>query len=161
MLSGLVQAGGAKDIGMVWGPADARVAAAPGAGRLDTAVGTTPVAFEWDPATARYVRVINGARQSAASGAPVATPNVIVQFCAVAPDYNDVDVNGSPSSYTQTVGSGRAVLFRDGRYVEGTWTRASLDAPTLFVDPAGQPLPMAPGGAWVVLAGSDAPLSVS
>lgn len=160
-LSGLVQAGGPHDVGFQWGAGDPRVAAAPGANRLDTAVGTTPVAFDWDPGVARYVRVIDGARQSAASGAPVATPNVIVQFCAVAPDYDDVDVNGSPSSYTQTVGGGRAVLFRDGRYIEGSWSRPSLDAPTTYADSAGQALLLSPGGVWVVLANTDAPLSVS
>lgn len=160
-LSGLVQAGGPKGVGFQWAAADPRVGAAPLATRMDTAVGSTPVAFEWDPALSRYVRVIAGARQSAASGAPVATPNVIVQFCAVAADYDDVDVNGSPSSYTQTVGGGRAVLLRDGHAVEGSWSRASLDAPTTYADAAGQPLLLSPGGVWVVLANSDAALSVS
>lgn len=160
-LSRLVPAGGPKDVGFQWAAGDPRVAAAPVANRLDTAVGSTPVAFDWDPGLARYVRVIAGARQSAASGAPVATPNVIVQFCAVAPDYADVDVNGSPSSYTQTVGGGRAVLFRDGHFIDGSWSRPALDSPTTYADAAGQPLLLSPGGVWVVLANSDAPLSAS
>ncbi|MCU1689232.1 MAG: hypothetical protein JWN20_1160 [Jatrophihabitantaceae bacterium] len=160
-LSGIVQAGGAKDIGFRWAASDPRLAASPPAARVDTAVGSTHVAFIYDAGSNRFVREIDGRLQNAASGAPVATPNVLIQFCAVAADYEDVDVNGSPSSYTQTVGSGRALLLRDGHYIEGTWSRASLDAATTYSDAAGQPLLLAPGGVWVVLAGTDAPLSVS
>ena len=159
-LSGAVQAGGAKDVGFQWSAADPRLAPAPAAGRVHTAVGNTAVSFTYDGATNRFVRVINGQAQVAASGAPVSTPNVLIQFCQVAPDYDDVDVNGSPSTYTSTLGAGRAVLFRDGHYLDGTWSRATLDAPTTFIAADGQPFLLNPGGVWVVLAGSTAPLTV-
>lgn len=158
-LSGAVQAGGAKDVGFAWAAADPRVAAAPPASRIDTSVGTTGVSFEWDPSINRYVRLIDGVRQAAESGDPVATPNVLVQLCAVEPDYDDVDVNGSPSSFTHTVGSGPAVLFREGHRIDGTWSRPSLESPTTFVDAGGATLQLAPGGVWVVLATQGAPVA--
>jgi hypothetical protein len=159
-LSGLVQAGGSKDIGLHWAASDPRLAASPPVARVDTAVGSTGVAFVYDGTTNRFVREIDGRLQAAASGAPVATPNVIIQFCQVQPDYEDIDVNGSPSSYTNTIGTGRAVLLRDGHYIDGTWTRGSLDSVTSYADGAGQPLLLAPGGTWVVLANADAPLTI-
>ena len=53
--------------------------------------------------------------------------------------------------FTQSVGSGRVVLFRDGKRIEGTWSRPSVGAPTTFTDAAGKPLLFAPGGTFVAL----------
>ena len=59
----------------------------------------------WDLKLARYVRTVDGRRVVTGSGAPVAKPNVLVQFCQIKADPKDHDVNGNPTMYTRTIGS--------------------------------------------------------
>lgn len=47
----------------------------------------------------------------------------------------------------------RAVLFRNGMMVEGTWKTVNRLKPIQFFDSAGKPLLLAPGNSWIVLAG--------
>lgn len=49
------------------------------------------------------------------------------------------------------IGSGRAVLFRDGRYYEGEWRRATREEPLQYVLPDGSALPFKPGNTFVNL----------
>ncbi|HEY2042627.1 MAG TPA: DUF3048 domain-containing protein [Jatrophihabitans sp.] len=114
-------------------------------------VGSTPVTFQWNTQLKRYVRIVNGSALRLANGNPVATPNVLIQFCKVSVDPTDVDVAGNPSQYTHSVGSGTFSLFRDGRRIDGKWSRARASLPTTYTDSAGKPLMLAPGGAYVVL----------
>ena len=119
--------------------------------------GSTAGGFICDAKLASYVRIVAGRRIVTASGAPVAKPNVLVQFCQVNADSSDVDVNGKPSAFTKSIGSGRVVLFRDGKRIEGTWSRPGIGAPTTFTDAAGRPLLFAPGGTIVALVRNGAP----
>ena len=91
------------------------------------------------------MRIIDGQSLRAADGAPIAKPNVLVQYRQVSADRSDVDVNGNLSMYTHTIGKGRVVLFRNGKHLVGTWSRASNGAPTVLKDAAGKPLLLAPG----------------
>jgi hypothetical protein len=158
VVSRSVKAAGPRDVGFKWSAVDPRVGAARVAPTLNTVVGGTPVSFRWDGATQRYLRTVDGQVLTTASGARVATPNVLVQFCQVVTDYGDIDVAGNPSAMTKTIGSGRVVLFRNGHRIEGKWSRPAAGAPTSFTDLKGKPLLLAPGGAYVVLAGNGAPV---
>lgn len=62
------------------------------------------------------------------------------------------DAAGHPSPVAETIGSGSALVLRDGKSFEGTWNRPSPEAPTTYTDQAGAPLPVAPGQVWIVLA---------
>lgn len=150
--------GGAKDVGFHWSVTDPRLARAKAAPQVSTVVGNTAVTFVWDPTHSRYDRTINGVHLTTADGATVATPNVLVQLCTVSVHPGDVDVDGNPSQYTHTIGSGRAVLFRNGKRIEGRWSRPNATSPTTFVDTHGKVLLLAPGGAYVVLATVGAPV---
>jgi hypothetical protein len=147
-----------KDVGFVFSKvpgADAK----PGSGTIvNTVVGSTGVTFVWDPKHSRYVRTIDGQNLMLADGNVASAPNVLIQFCTVTTNPGDVDVNGNPSQFTHSVGRGKAVLFRNGRQYDGTWSRLSATSPTHFVDSAtGKAMTMAPGGAYVVLAATGAP----
>lgn len=148
----------AKDIGLTWSSQLPAGQAAPGT-VVSTKVGGTDVGFRWRASLHRYVRVIDGQVQHAGDGHLITTPNVVVQFCRITVYTKDRDVLGNPAQYTHSVGHGRAVVFRDGRRIEGTWSRSSVDAGTTFRDASGKPIPLAPGGAWFVLAAGNAPLS--
>jgi hypothetical protein len=156
-VSAAVKADGVRSVGFTWAARDPRLAAARPAAAVSTQVGSTRVGFVWDRALARYVRTVGGRRIVTAGGALVAKPNVIVQYCQIKADPNDHDVNGNPTMFTKTIGSGRMVLFRGGRRIAGTWSRPSLEAATSFRDAAGKPLLLAPGGTFVALVRPDAP----
>ena len=160
-VSSAVQADSAKSIGFQWAANPAGLSATRTATSVQTQVGGTPVGFGWDAQLNRYTRVIDGVRQSAADGAPIATPNVIVQFCQVTVNPADVDVEGNPSQYTHSIGRGRVAVFRNGHRIDGSWSRANLTSGTTLRDTNGQPITLAPGGAWVVLVATGAPLTSS
>lgn len=150
-VSAAIKAGGVRNVGFRWSASNPHLARARSAATVSTVVGSTRVRFAWDAKLRTYIRTIDGRRLVSASGAPMAKPNVLVQFCKVRPDLSDVDVNGNASMFTKSVGSGRVVLFRDGKRIEGRWSRAGLAAPTVFRDAAGKPLVLAPGGTFVAL----------
>ena len=156
-VSAAIKADGVRNVGFTWATGDPRLASAKTAPTVSTRVGTTAVGFVWDAKLASYVRTIGGRRVLTASGAPVAKPNVLVQFCQITADRSDVDVNGVPTMFTKSVGTGRVVLFRNGKRIEGKWSRPAIGAPTTFTDAAGKPLLFAPGGTMVALARPGAP----
>jgi hypothetical protein len=150
--------GGSKSVGFHWAAVYPRAAKAPKALRVNTVVGSTSITFDWNAQLKKYVRTIGGQTLYYADGKPAATPNVLVQFCSVTTNNGDVDVNGNPSQFTHSVGSGPIVLFRNGKRLNGKWSRKSATAPTVFTDLNGDPLLLAPGGAYVVLATKGAPV---
>ncbi len=50
-------------------------------------------------------------------------------------------------------------MFCDGRRIDCTWTRAWVRDGTHLNDAHGQPITLAPGGAWFVLVAPDTSLS--
>jgi Protein of unknown function (DUF3048) C-terminal domain/Protein of unknown function (DUF3048) N-terminal domain len=158
-MSARARTAGSRNVGFSWARTDPRLKTAPAAPSVRTVVGSTPVTFQWQARLGKYVRTVDGTQLHAADGAPLATPNVLVQLCTVTDNRGDIDVNHNPSRYTHTVGSGRVVLFRNGHRIEGKWSRASAGAPTKFTDAKGAPLLLAPGGAYVVLANKGARVS--
>jgi hypothetical protein len=157
-VSAAVKVGGSHNIGFTWSAVDSRLAKAKTANTINTVVGGTAVTFVWNAGLHRYVRTVGGSVLRAADGVPISSPNVLVQLCTVSINPNDVDVMGNPSQFTHSVGSGRVVLFRSGKRIEGKWSRATATSPTKFTDAAGKPLLMTPGGAIVVLATAGAPV---
>jgi Protein of unknown function (DUF3048) C-terminal domain len=149
---------GAKSIGFTWSASKKLLNGTPIAASVRTVVGGTAVGFNWSSGSHRYVRVIDGAAQRAADGNFVSTPNVIVQFCNGHVNNNDVDAAGNPGYFTESIGSGRVVVYRDGHAVNGKWSRKNVNSGTTLKDKYGRAIPLAPGGAWVVLVATGAPL---
>lgn len=148
----------AENIGLQWSTKPPAGKTKPGK-FVQTRVGGTPVTFRWNAKTHRYMRIIDGAIQKTADGSVIDTPNVVVEFCKVTTYSKDRDVNGNPAKFTKTLGTGRAVVFRDGKRIDGTWSRKSVNDGTVFKTKDGKVIPFTPGGAWFVLAALDAPLS--
>ena len=83
-------------------------------------------------------------------GSPVAPTNVLVQFVPLR-NGRYVDVLGNNSPDSATIGSGRAVLLRDGKRFEGRWVRSRAEAPTQWIAADGHTLALKPGQTWVLL----------
>jgi hypothetical protein len=111
----------------------------------------TPVVFHYSRQLNKYVRYIGGVPQKSSSGHLVAARNVIVQKCRVVSHPRDTDVNGNPSQFTYTVGRGPAVIYRDGKRINGTWRRDKVSDGTVWRTDGGKQIPLAPGNTWVIL----------
>jgi hypothetical protein len=150
-VSSAVKTGGSKSIGFRFAAADPELTGAPSAPSVHAVVGSTGVDFAWEPTIGKYARLIGGQHLLAADGKLIAASNILIQVCTVTTNPNDVDVEGNPSRYTHSVGSGRVVLYRNGRQIIGKWFRPSAASATTYTDLAGHPLLMAPGNTIVAL----------
>ena len=111
--------------------------------------GSAPVDYVWNGGG--YARSQSGTPHVDALGVQVAPENVIVSFTPYA-DSDITDSFGVPIREAQTVGSGEAWVFTGGQLIPGTWNKPALEAPTQYVDAAGQPIKLTPGRTWVALA---------
>lgn len=99
------------------------------------------VQWTWDAAAGAYLRSQDGQPHVALSGARVGAENVVELATSYAP--SPVDAR-SPNAIT--VGSGIAVVHRDGVAISATWSRATPTARFVFHDAAtNQPIPLDTG----------------
>ena len=121
-----------------------------------TASFANPISFSYNgDGTYSYIR--RGSAQSdGATGLPLTTTNVLVQHTVAEPD-GTVDSAGSPSFKSATTGGGTFTLYRDGKAIDGTWSRPDTASPTSYVDSAGNAAPFKPGRTWIVLAPQQIP----
>ncbi|MFF5283802.1 DUF3048 domain-containing protein [Streptomyces sp. NPDC012756] len=141
-------AGDARDIGLRFGPAP------PGGTPVTTSTVRYPAArytFTWSPADHAWHVAMDGREARATDTGPLTPETVVVQHVTIRPSRFH-DRFGSVSPYSETVGSGTALVLRDGRAHEARWSRPSAGSGTTFTTPAGAPLPFAPGQTWIVLA---------
>ena len=61
------------------------------------------------------------------------------------------DKGGGNTPHAQTIGTGTAMVLRDGRVWKTTWTRPNAKSGTTFTLKDGTLLPFQPGQLWVVL----------
>ncbi|MED7826422.1 DUF3048 domain-containing protein [Streptomyces chiangmaiensis] len=107
--------------------------------------------FTWSARQHSWLVAMDGTPTVTPDGARVAPATVVVQYVRVrASHFHDVLGNNSP--YSETVGSGRAQVLRDGRVFDAHWQRPSATDGTRFTTTDGAPMNFAKGQVWVVLA---------
>ncbi len=98
--------------------------------------------------TGLYRRAHGSVPHRAADGKRITARNVIVMRVGS-------QVGGRPGGagastpQLQLVGSGAAVLLRDGVRINGRWSRSSAADRTVFTDDRGRPFALAPGNTWI------------
>ena len=115
--------------------------------------GAASSSYQWDGQ--QWLRFDEGAPLMSESGEQIGVDNVIIEEHKI--DYSEItDVVGAASTIIRDVtGSGRAVLFRDGRAIKGRWERDSVDEPVRFVTKDGEDMVLAEGNTWIELVPSD------
>lgn len=112
--------------------------------------------YSYDAERNLYLRSVAGRAQiDAADGKRVTARNVIVLFMKYS-----IDPESEPGYHRPVfdhVGSGRALVFRDGQIIKGTWKKPSAAALTRFYDAAGQEISLVRGRIFiqVVRTGTD------
>jgi hypothetical protein len=135
----------ARDIGFRFGPAPA--------GGIPTKSFSViyPAAsfdFRWSPSRHRWLSWMDGEPADAAGGGQLGGPTVVIQSVVVGrSSFREL---GIKPPYANTVGSGSAVVLRDGRAYRVHWSRPSPDGGTTFTLPDGRRMLFARGQVWVV-----------
>lgn len=112
------------------------------------------VEWKYDPTANRYGRSQAGAPHLLKDGSAVTAKNVIVQYVRTT-------LIDPLRLEMETVGSGRATVFRDGQAVEATWTKSKSGEHTQFTDTTGSPVPLNPGTTWVEVVPTDRTVTIT
>ncbi|MFI1761178.1 DUF3048 domain-containing protein [Streptomyces sp. NPDC020800] len=110
--------------------------------------------FTWSAQRGGWLVSMDGTPTTTTDGGRPAPPTVVVQYVKVrSSGYHDVLGNRTP--YTETVGSGKAEVLRDGRSFDATWSRPSAAGGTAFTAADGGRMNFAEGQVWVVFAAAS------
>jgi Protein of unknown function (DUF3048) N-terminal domain/Protein of unknown function (DUF3048) C-terminal domain len=147
LLAQAARASKARDIGFRFGPP-------PPGGKVtksaSVSYSSASFRFTWSAAKGRWLVTMDGAPAVTTDGGRLAPATVVIQHTTVRTsrflEY------GSRPPYAESVGSGTALVLRDGRAWTVHWSRPSADGGTTFTTASGQRMTFARGQVWVVLA---------
>jgi len=114
----------------------------------DTTEKITPyekLGFTWqyDMTKKAYTRYFNNRPMKTADGKSITAKNIIIMETTV----TTIDNEGRKK--IKTTGTGKVKLYRDGKLSSGTWQKESATSRTVFLDDAGEELPLARGTTWI------------
>jgi hypothetical protein len=103
--------------------------------------------YRFDPTTDSYLRLINGQLQiDAANNQQVYARNIVVMFQTVSQAAWDF---GIARIDIANVGTGKAIVFQEGRAITGTWKKTSDTALTRFYDDSNNEIPLVRGETFI------------
>lgn len=137
-----------RDIGLVFG--EAPVDGGKAAKSITANFPAARIGFTYKPSTNRWTYTLNGQVDKVAGQAAQSASTVIVQYVSVGAAGRG-DKVGNAVPFSHTVGSGKALVARDGKVYKVTWSRKSETAPTKWTY-KGADFPMGAGQPWIVLA---------
>ncbi|MER5915039.1 DUF3048 domain-containing protein [Streptomyces sp. NPDC001982] len=128
---------------------------APSGGRTETTrtvrYPSARFTFTWSADRSRWLVSMDGTPAETSDGKRIAPATVVVQYVKIHESaYHDVLGNNTP--YTETVGSGKAEVLRNGKVFDATWNRQEATDGTEFTGTDGTPVNFAKGQVWVVFA---------
>ena len=105
---------------------------------------TGVIEYQFDRASDLYKRIVGGKLQvDPADGKVVTTRNLVVMFQTFRT--NTKIEPGHSRPVLGSIGTGRALVFREGRVVEATWSKKDEVAPTKLLDASGNEIPLVTG----------------
>ncbi|MGI9601660.1 MAG: DUF3048 domain-containing protein [Acidimicrobiales bacterium] len=119
-----------------------------GGGGIELTIGTRNRAvFLWGGGLEGWGRYQNDTPHLDHDGVQVAPPNLVV----LETEYGTSAADAA-SPQARTVGTGKAVIARNGEILEGTWTRGANTDPFQLTDADGELILLDPGQTWIGLA---------
>jgi len=132
----------------------AELAERPVGGSIVVPYRANRITYRYDRETDRYVRGVSGARtqRDGTTKQVVAPANVVVLYMGTAPLRNDKSSRHNEKKHRidiDYIGTGRALIFRDGEVIKATWSKKNETAPTRFLYASGplkgKPVPLVRG----------------
>jgi len=106
--------------------------------------------WRWNAQAGQYERVQNGAPDVVDDGSSVSAANVLLMSVSIE-GTGVFDSIGEEDPLVVVIGEGPMWLMRDGRLIEGRWSRATTDVATTYRDTSGADIQFHPGRTWVEL----------
>jgi hypothetical protein len=138
----------ARDIGFRFGPPP------PGGQPRRTESVSYPAAsfrFTWSPHRGRWMVRMDGSPAIATGAGQLSAPTVVIQRVVVGLS-RFLEQGPMMPPDAKTVGSGTALVLRDGQEYHARWSRPTANGGTTFTTDSGRPMTFARGPVWVVLA---------
>jgi hypothetical protein len=105
---------------------------------------------QWSEKESRWHLSHNGKLNLADSGVVLGPTTLVIQMVKISPsEYGDKF--GGVTPFSETIGSGKAYVLRNGELFMSTWNRAFADSGTTFTLADGSIMNFAPGQIWVAL----------
>jgi hypothetical protein len=141
------QVDSAKSVGFKFGPLQE------GGTETSKAVMHWPAATysaNWSVEENRWMLSHNNSINLADSGVVLGPTTLVIQIVSITPsEYKDKV--GGVTPFSQTVGTGKAYVLRDGQRFVTTWSRASAEDGTTFSFADGTVMNFDPGQIWIAL----------
>jgi DUF3048 family protein len=137
----------ARDIGFRFG---AQPAGGRATGSYTVKYPAATYNFRWSAKAKRWLTWIDGGPARATEGGQLGGATVIIQYVDISTSRFE-EYGGRPP-LAESVGSGTAVILRNGRAYTVHWSRPNINGGTTFTLPGGKRMLFAPGQVWVVLA---------
>lgn len=153
MLERAPEASLSSDIGFIFD--EATPLGGRSASKVSTEWPSASARFVYDPIMGNYNVRLNGepAKGEEIDGSQQAG-TVVIQFVQqTASKFQDR--SGGVTPVAKTVGTGKALILRDGKAWDVTWNRPSEELGTTFALADGTPMQFKPGQVWVVLVDRD------
>jgi hypothetical protein len=106
--------------------------------------------WRYDGTKDAYLRWQGSNRHVLADGSQVNARNVLVLYVKLK-DGGYLDPAGNPAYEVVVTGSGKALLYRNGVRVTGTWSHPAAADVMTYTDATGKPMTFAPGNTWIEL----------
>jgi hypothetical protein len=137
----------AKNVGFVFG--DLQDGGAP-TQKVEINWPAATYSAEWSDEQSRWLLSHNGNLNVAESGVVLGPTTLVIQLVKISPsEYGDKFGGVTPLS--ETVGTGKAYVLRDGQRFVTIWSRASSEAGTTFTFSDGATMNFSAGQVWVAL----------
>jgi len=137
----------ARDIGFRFGP---QPAGGKATGSYSVKYPAASYTFRWSAKAHRWLVWMDGAPGLATEGGQLGGATVIVQYVDISTSRFE-EYGGRPP-LAESVGSGTAVILRNGRAYTVHWSRPNINHGTTYTLPGGKRMLFAPGQVWIVLA---------
>lgn len=117
------------------------------------------VYFEYDPEKNSYKRFMaNQAHTDRTSGDQLQPKNIVVMTVSRTPHTTRINENGW---LMETVGSGDATIFLDGKEIKGSWKKSSRSDREIFYDQNGEEIIFNRGQLWITVIPPDSSYSAT
>lgn len=120
---------------------------------IDFSTASYLVGWNFDPKTNKYLRSMAGSpHKDQATTQQLSANNLIIQ--SVARTLAPTSI-GEEGYAMQTIGSGKAIIFINGKEINGTWKKGGIGSRTLFYDENGKEIEFIPGNFWIEIVPPD------
>ncbi len=103
--------------------------------------------YKYDAATNKLTRYMHGSEIiDKATGEAIQVQNLIVQYVP----YGDMP-GDPPRAKTDLFGTGPAEFIINGKHLQGTWERDTVNDPTIYKLTTGEEVTLVPGNTWIAI----------